>query len=231
MNLNKSLKLLCQDHFGGENYDLFNAVTILHNSQVAVAGVNTSENSQESNMWISKLNKDCTIAQKSVNSTNIYDKLVKVFAKEIKTNKLVIKKDLSIELTDESLFFKSAEYNLTKAQTSFLENFSKKLIPLLKTNHRFIDTFEVNGHTSSEWGKNKYVDQYLKNANLSMKRSFSVLSCMFKMQDIKTQKWLSKILKGSGEAYSKNVILNSKESKKRSRRVSFKILLNNSTTK
>ena len=231
MNLNKDLKLLCQDHFGGENYDLYNAATILHNSQVAVAGVSTSENSQESNMWISKVNKDCTIAQKSVSSVNIYNKLTKVFSKEIKTNKLIIQKDLSIDIIDDNLLFKSSEYNLTKTQNDFLTKFSKKLIPLLKTNHRFIDTLEVNGHTSSEWGKNKYVNQYLKNEELSMKRSFAVLSCMFKMQDIKTQKWLSKILKGSGVAYSKNIVSKIGEDKEKSRRVSFKILLKRSNIK
>lgn len=62
MLIDNNLNMINQEHYGDENYDMFNAVTILHNAQAAVAGVNTSVNSQESNMWIVKLNRDGTIA-------------------------------------------------------------------------------------------------------------------------------------------------------------------------
>ncbi len=65
MILDTSLTMLKQEHYGDDNYDEFNALTILHNSQIAVAGRNTAKNSQESNMWIVKLNKDGTLAQKN----------------------------------------------------------------------------------------------------------------------------------------------------------------------
>jgi len=63
MLLSNDLSMLTQEHYGDENYDKFNALTILYNSQVAVAGVNRSKNSQESNMWILKLNRDGKIAK------------------------------------------------------------------------------------------------------------------------------------------------------------------------
>ncbi|MEA2092207.1 MAG: hypothetical protein U9O83_07580, partial [Campylobacterota bacterium] len=67
------LDLLHQEHYGHENYDIFNAVTILRNSQAAAAGIYTYEHSQNSNMWIVKLNRDATMAQKSTKTLNIYE--------------------------------------------------------------------------------------------------------------------------------------------------------------
>ena len=61
--LNSKLEMLYQEHYGDENLDQFNAVTILHNSQSAVAGIKTDENSQEANMWIVKINSDATMSQ------------------------------------------------------------------------------------------------------------------------------------------------------------------------
>ncbi|MEA3228315.1 MAG: hypothetical protein U9P38_04495 [Campylobacterota bacterium] len=58
MVLGSDLNMLTQEHYGNDNYDKFNAVTILHNSEVAVAGINRSKNSQESNMWILKLDRE-----------------------------------------------------------------------------------------------------------------------------------------------------------------------------
>ena len=65
MILDSSLFLLNKEHYGAENYDVFNAAKILNNSQVAVAGVLTSSASQETNMWIVKLNRDASMAQVS----------------------------------------------------------------------------------------------------------------------------------------------------------------------
>lgn len=225
MNLSSDLKLICQEHFGDENYDIFNGVSILHNSQSAVSGVSTSKKSQESNMWIIKLNKDCTLAQVPLKTVDVYIELTKLFQKEIDTKKIIIKKDLTIEFSDYNLYFKVSKYELTKIQKSFLKKFSKKFIPFLHTIKNQIDTLEVNGHTSSEWGDSNFSDTYLNNAKLSLNRSYSALSYIFNTQDIKTKHWLSKILKGSGNSYSRKIAFNEVENKEKSRRISFKIIL------
>jgi len=62
--LNSKLEMLYQEHYGDSNFDEFNAVTILHNSQAGVAGLKTHKNSQESNMWITKINTDASIVKK-----------------------------------------------------------------------------------------------------------------------------------------------------------------------
>ena len=225
MLLNSELDLLYQNHFGDENFDSFNSAVILHNSQVAVAGVNTDENSQESNMWIVKLNRDGSMAQKSTKVTNFYDELLKLFKSEIDANILTIKEDLSIEFIKEVLYFKVAKYELTTKQKEFLTNFSNKLIPFLKANRDYIETLEINGHTSSEWGSANFNSRYLKNEKLSMNRSYSTISYIFQKQNRPTQVWLTKVLKGSGFSYSKKATLNDSEDREKSRRVSFKIIL------
>ena len=228
MLLDSTLNMTHQEHFGEQNYDEFNAVSILHNTQAAVAGINTSEDSQESNMWIVKLNRDATIVQVSTKVENFYKELNKIFKEEIDAKKIQIREDLTIEFTAKGLLFEQGVYKLTKVQEDFLVLFGKKLIPFLHTNKEFIATLEVNGHTSSEWGKkNSFTSTYLKNGKLSMNRSYATVSSLFNSQNKPTQVWLAKVLKGSGLSFSKKVTFdNEVENKVKSRRVAFKILLN-----
>lgn len=228
MILDSNLDLLTQEHYGEENYDIFNAVTILHNSQAAAAGINTNENSQESNMWIAKLNRDATLAQVSAKIGSFYEELLKLFKPEIDAKKLIIKEDLTIEFIDKALYFKVGKYALTNEQKIFLDNFSKKLMPFLNRYKEFITSLEINGHTSSEWGGTTFTTRYLKNEKLSMNRSYSTLSYIFRSQPRPTQIWLTKILRGSGFSYSKKVMLNAIEDKEKSRRVTFKVILQSS---
>lgn len=226
MILDSNLNKLYQSHFGENNYDVLNAVTILHNSQAAAVGLYTFNNSQESNMWIIKLNRDATIAQKSAHIDDFYKMLSKLYKYEIKTNQLKIKRDLSIEFIDKKLYFDIGKYQLTKSQKIFLNKFSKKLLPFLHKYKAQVKTLEVNGHTSSEWANSSFTQRYLKNEKLSLNRSYTALSYMFNAQDKQTKQWLVKVLKGSGYSYSKNISFNKVENKKLSRRVSFKIILN-----
>lgn len=221
------LNMLNQEHFGDDNYDSFNRVEIMHNSQAAAVGINTDENSQESNMWLVKLNQDISIAQVSTKSVDFYEELSEIFKYEISSHKIELKEDLSIEFIDNSLYFKTAEYKLNDAQKKFLLKFSNKLLPFLYANKEAIDKFEINGHTSSEWAGISFENSFINNEKLSMNRSFQTLSYMYKNQDDKTQKWLAKVIKGSGLNFSEKVTFNNIENKERSRRVSFKIVLKN----
>ncbi|MCF6340508.1 MAG: hypothetical protein L3J10_07155 [Sulfurimonas sp.] len=225
MLLNSELKMLNQEHYGQENYDTFNSVAILHNSQAAVVGIHTSENSQESNMWIVKLNRDITIAQISDKTLNFYEELSSIFKEEIQTNKIVVKEDLSIDFIAKNLYFKTSLYELTNEQKRFLQTFSSKLLPFLYKYKEYIATLEINGHTSSEWGGTDFSNSFLKNEKLSMNRSYSTLAFIFQNQNLATKKWLSNIVKGSGLGFSKKLMLEKKEDRKKSRRVSFGILL------
>ncbi|MCW8838002.1 MAG: hypothetical protein OQJ77_04155 [Thiovulaceae bacterium] len=226
MMFDSKLNMLYQEHYGEDNYDMLNSLVILNNSQVAAAGIHTDVNSQESNMWILKLNRDASVAQIASSTNEFYEKLIQLFSNEIKTNKIKIKKDLTIELLDNRLLFKVAKYELNKTQKIFLEKFSDKLIPFLHKNQDIVDTLEINGHTSSEWGNVGFSQNFLNNEKLSMNRAYSTMSFIFKSQNKKLQNYLGNIFKGSGYGFSKRIILDNAEYKEKSRRVSFKIILN-----
>lgn len=225
MILDNTLSMLHQEHFGNENYDIFNTVTIMHNSQAAIAGLNTSPLLQESNMWITKINRDGTMVQVSTQSENFYIALKKLFSNEIKHGMIKIKEDLTIEFPQSNLLFEVGAFHLTTKQKIAIDKFSKKLIPFLYKNKKDIKALEINGHTSSEWGNLDFTNNYLKNEKLSMKRSFSTLSHLFQAQDLNTKKWLSQIIKGSGLGFSKKIVFDNVEYKRKSRRVSFKLIL------
>jgi len=225
MLLGSDLSMLKEEHYGGENFDIFNALYILHNSQVAVAGVHTDDYSQEENMWILKLNHDGTIAQLSTEASNFYTQLTHIFKREIATGSLMITKDLTIKLNSKALYFQTGTYKLTKTQKIFLSSFSKKLLSFLYANKDKVAALQINGHTSSEWKNVNFENRYLNNENLSMKRSFSVLREIFITQNEEKQRWLSKILQGQGLSFTDNPSKNGKEDRQKSRRVDFKIIL------
>ncbi len=227
MVLDSDLNMLYQEHYGGDNYDLLNSVKILNNSQVAAAGIHTSKHSQESNMWILKLNRDATIAQVSADTNDFYKKLLLLFDHEIKEGQIKIYRDLSIELQDKRLLFKVGVHKLNKTQEIFLDKFSKKLIPFLYRYKNIVKTLSVNGHTSSEWGDANFTQNFLKNEKLSLNRSYSTMSYMFNTQNKKIKNFLTQVFRGSGYGFSKKIMKNSYlEDKENSRRVSFKIILN-----
>ncbi|MDP2893786.1 MAG: OmpA family protein [Sulfurimonas sp.] len=236
MLFDSKFSMLTQEHYGSAAHDSFNALSILHNSQVGVVGVYTNKESQETNMWIVKLNKDLTMVKiavkaetkkeiKSAKPTNFYADLYALLKQEIEAKKIELKEDLSIHLIDATLYFKVGEYTLTNEQKEFLQKLSNKLLPFLYKNREFIKTLEISGHTSSEWGTSDFSQRYLKNEKLSMNRSFSTLSYIFNNHDGTTQKWLAEVIKGSGVNFSKKVIYNENEDKEKSRRVTFKIIL------
>ena len=234
MLLDSDLSLLRQEHYGGENFDIFYALTILHNSQVAVAGVHTDNNSQEKNMWIVKLNHDASMVELATKqsststqakSEELYKKLRQLFAKEIAKKQLKIDKELTFEFSDPALYFKVGSYQLSAKQKKFFQSFAKKLIPFLHNYANELQSISINGYTSSEWGDKPFKQRYINNAQLSMQRSFSVWKTLFNTQSPQLQKWLTTIMKGSGYSFSHAVKKGEKEDKKASRRVTLQIVL------
>jgi outer membrane protein OmpA-like peptidoglycan-associated protein len=225
MLLDSDLTMLKQEHYGGDNFDIFHSLTILNNSQVAVVGIHTDNNSQVENMWLLKLNRDLTIAKISNTNRDFYKELCKLFSQEIKNGELVIQKDLTIRFTDKRVYFGAGEYKLTQRQKKILSSFGRKLFHFLYLHKDEVAALCINGHTSSEWDHVNFQNRYLKNAELSMKRSFRVLRQLFIQEKGSKQRWFSKILRGSGLSFSKTIMKKDKEDKIKSRNVSFQILL------
>jgi outer membrane protein OmpA-like peptidoglycan-associated protein len=249
MVLDNSLDMLCQEHFGGENYDVFNGVKILNNSNAIVVGGTTPKNIQSIKMWFAEVTPECKLvkiqdkkvkkAQKQISfssqykqyeNLSYYDELVNLFKRDINSKKISISKDLSINFIDNSLLFNVAQYKLTNAQKRYLKQFSKKLIKFLKRHKNNIKEIEIIGHTSSRWGNSSSFSQkYLKNKNLSLKRAYSVSSFIFNNQDLETKKMLASLFKDSGYGFAKKITQNDKEDFKNSRRVVIKIIMKNNS--
>ena len=225
VHLDKNFQLICQNHFGDKAYDTFDALSVLHNSAIIATGSFTNPDSQEANMWITKITPECDLAQKKLAPTQIYKAFENEFAKELQEHKITLTNDLRIELSDQNLYFELGAYELTPTQKLFLDQFSQKLIPFLYKYKDQIVALEIDGHTSSEWGDVDFTQRYLKNEKLSMNRSFATLSYLFGKQNKEIQTWLTQVLKGSGLSYSKKVSFGEKEQRELSRRVSFQVIL------
>jgi len=224
MVLDSNLVMINQEHYGQENYDILNSVTILHNSQAAAVGIHTNKDSQESNMWLIKLNKDGTLAQIPQDMPSLLLELKKLFHKEIEESKIKVKDDLSIEVIADSLYFQAGEYKLSTKQQDFLHIFGRKLVNFILQHKKKIAFLEINGHTSSEWKESTFTQKYLHNAQLSLQRAYATIAYIFSHQSKKKQEALVPFLKESGYSYTQKVFKNNIEDKKASRRVSFKII-------
>ena len=231
--LDENFDMLCQEHFGNENYDLFNSVTILRDSDAMAVGLSTPEGSQVKQMYIAKIQPDCTLAKLSSKPAKVshktkldlYKELDKLFAEELAKKEITLSRNLDITLTAPTLLFQAGQSELNEQQKRFLDRFCTKLIPFLKKHKDSIATLEIIGHTSSEWeSANRFDDRYLNNMDLSLKRAYNTTHYIVKNVDEPTQKMLSQMLKNSGYSFAKRVTFDKKEDRKRSRRIVFGIV-------
>ncbi len=223
----ENFDILCQEHFGSENFDTFYGVTILRDSSAVAVGTTTPKNSQVKQSYIAKITPECTLAKietssSSANANDLYTALQKLFAKEIQNGDITLGKDLSISFSAPALLFRQGEYRLTPYQKKFIRSFSKKFIPFLLQHKDRINQLEIIGHTSSEWQRDsKFSKRYLKNMDLSLKRSYSVTTALFLETDSQTQQKLVPLLKDSGRSFADKIERNGVEDKMHSRRVVF----------
>jgi outer membrane protein OmpA-like peptidoglycan-associated protein len=225
ITLDNHLRPIWERFFNNYERSKFNALTLLHDGKIAIAGELTDRGSEITNMWIIKLNCDGSTAQISLKSDTLYAKLLEIFADEIKTKQLSIDESLTIKLISPNLNFKVGEYRLDTQQSKFLQTFNNKLINLLYSYKDDIKTLHVNGHTSSEWGGFGVDKGYLKNMDLSSKRALSVAQFLYTKQKSEDKKeFLRDILSSDAHSYAQRVI-DKTENKKASRRVDFKIEL------
>ncbi len=239
MVLDENLEMLCQEHFGTPNYDIFNGVTILRDGSSMAVGLTTPKSSQVKHMYMAKILPDCTLARYSSSAeakrnktptrtaapAKLYEELKKLFKDEIAAKELQVTPELEIVLLGEKLLFDAGEYRLNDSQKKLLRKISKRLVSFVKKHKKQIAAIEITGHTSSEWeSTNSFKERYNNNMNLSLKRSYSVSTFLFNMQDSSTQKMLASLLKDSGYSFAKNIKRGNEEDKRHSRRVVLRIV-------
>ena len=217
-----ALRPLWEHQFNDFESSRFHALTLLHDGDIAIAGEMIETGMESRDMWIVKLRRDGTMAQLPMDMQGLYARLCHAFKPEIDAGLIRISRDLEIELIAPHLLFKVGVATLTTAQKDFLRSFGTRLLHILHDEP--IKTLHVNGHTSSEWSQTDDIMRYLKNANLSARRSYNVMAYLFKQPTNAIYRpWLEQVLSSDAKSYSKRVMEKEKENRKESRRVSFKI--------
>lgn len=142
--------------------------------------------------------------------------------------------DMSFQFNSSEVLFKKGEAELSDNFKNILDDFIPRYIFIIK-NEAFtgqITAIQIEGHTSSDWGEGKQrgLDAYLKNMELSQNRSANVLNYILNIDDIgKNDIWTRNKLSAVG--YSSSKILYDvngqvrKENELASRRVSFKLIM------
>ncbi len=226
MKLNSKLHPLWKREFASDATQEFNAVHILQNSQYAIVGESTPANSENTDMWITKLNSDGSSAL-ALPSGSIYDALCEEFKVEISKEIIKINQDLSIELNAGYLHFETGKFKLNKPQEKFISGFTPRLLKAISPFQSNISNLKINGHTSSEWKSKNFETRYLKNLELSSKRSLCVSNALFTSAlSSKDKKYLSQILSADAQSFREPILVtNKEENREKSRRVGLRIVL------
>lgn len=226
IKLNSKLHPIWRREFASDETQEFNAVQVLQNSQYAIVGESTAAQSENTDMWITKLNSDGSTAL-TAPSKSIYDALCDEFKDEIGKNILKVNQDLSIELSAPYLYFKTGEYDLNPDQTSFIDRFTPRLLKSIEQYSTKIKNIKINGHTSSEWGKQNFNNRYIKNLELSSQRAVCVSKALFNAaKSTEDKRNLTKWMSADAQSYRDIVFTKGKiEDRVKSRRVGFRIVL------
>ncbi len=220
-----SLQPLWQRDFPQYERSSFHALSILHDGLIAAAGEATRAPSQESDIWIVKLAENGTLASLPLPKNGIYADLYTALLPYIKNHSITLDENLVITFTGEGLQYAQGVATLSAVQKKLLDLL---VTPLLETLYRYrsqIDTLQINGHASSEWGNAALETRYLNNLTLSAARSYHLLRYLFTHHDAAPyQKWLTTILSSNGHSFADPVKeTDEKENEIKSRRVSLKV--------
>lgn len=141
--------------------------------------------------------------------------------------------DMSFQFNSSEVLFKEGKAGLSDNFKNILDDFIPRYLFIIK-NELFqnqISAIQIEGHTSSDWGEGKQrgIDAYLKNMELSQERSTNVLKYILYIDDIgENDIWSRNKLSAVG--YSSSKVLydvdgqSRRENELTSRRVSFKLI-------
>ena len=167
--------------------------------------------------------------EKEVYKISLNKALHKEFDKDLLRWKAIITEDNIMRFNSP---FEAGSKELPEDFTLILADYFPRYIKVL-SDAKFkdeIDEIRVEGHTSNGWGSEDDKKQiYLKNMKLSQDRASNVLAYCYDLNNTTITnniKWLQDNLRANGMSFSKTLYLanTTKEDKKRSRRVEFKVL-------
>lgn len=158
----------------------------------------------------------------------LYEQLMLEFAEDLNVWGASIELDSTFVFNEPDILFETGNSSLKIKFTEILNDFFPRYLDILTSDiYKYeINELRIEGHTSTQWkGAEDLKSRYLKNANLSQKRSFSVLGhCFALTKDEKLTNWLIKHFRANGLSFSNPVLVDGLEDKRRSRRVEFRVI-------
>jgi outer membrane protein OmpA-like peptidoglycan-associated protein len=135
---------------------------------------------------------------------------------------------LSIRFTAPEVLFDTAQVTIKDRFKVILENFFPRYVSVLWKFRKSISEVRIEGHTSSEWGGAKGLEEaYFHNMRLSQGRTRRVLAFGLSLSGASEyKKWLIRKVTANGLSSSQVVVVDGRENKELSRRVEFRVRTN-----
>jgi outer membrane protein OmpA-like peptidoglycan-associated protein len=171
-------------------------------------------------------------ASYQANKIDIYNALLAEFETDLPLWDAEIQKDnLSFNFKSPEVLFGEGETTLNPKFEEILDDFFPRYLGVIERFKKSIQEVRIEGHTSSRWNTETSENQsYFNNMNLSQGRTRSVLSYIYYLKSIASQRpWIKANIAAVGLSSSKLIFENGKEDEERSRRVTFRLVTNSET--
>lgn len=157
---------------------------------------------------------------------SIHTELEREFRADLKKWQAEIDREtLSIRFMAPDILFPPNQAEIQPVFQEILADFMPRYIKILEG--RFsedIDEVRIEGHTSSEYGDLSSEDAFIKNMELSQRRTRKVLEFSMELNKLQNSlPWMIKKLSANGLSSSKLIIKNGIEDRAKSRRVEFTV--------
>lgn len=197
---------------------------------ISVAFMRESHNKAENSENARKKIENIALAYKE-NQEAIYLALNNEFEYDLKKwNASIDNTTLSFQFNAPEVLFDAGKSEINNEFQNILSDFIPRYLNVLKEYKNSIDEIRIEGHTSSEWHyKANDNVAYFFNMKLSQDRTRSVLEYAYMIPNITNteRKWIKESFAAVGFSSSK-ILKNDdgSEDKKRSRRVTFRVITN-----
>jgi outer membrane protein OmpA-like peptidoglycan-associated protein len=168
------------------------------------------------------------------NQVDIFNALISEFDKDLERWDADIDREtLSFEFKSPEVLFERGDTKIQPLFQEILSDFFPRYIETLRQFKESVNEIRVEGHTSSEWRQGlSETEAYFRNMELSQGRTRSVLSYVYDLPEVNTERpWIKKSFAAVGfsSAHIKLREGTDEEDKAASRRVTFRVITNAET--
>jgi outer membrane protein OmpA-like peptidoglycan-associated protein len=137
------------------------------------------------------------------------------------------KENLSFNFKSPDVLFAIGKIDLKSKFKEILSNFFPRYMKVINEFKDSIEEVRIEGHTSSRWNGSSNDEAYFLNMDLSQGRTRSVLSYIYGLDSVTTEReWIKKNVAAVGYSSSKIILKDGVEDAEHSRRVTFKLISN-----